>query len=110
VFKKGLIKNEAQYLLEISDRNADILTVNMTPFPDIILKLMRRVIYAAAESNEEKKGIIKFSFKHKITRWLLPYMAVEAYFFLRKILGLVFVKYRHNDLSYEIDDKGLLKV
>jgi radical SAM superfamily enzyme YgiQ (UPF0313 family) len=108
--KKGLIKNEEQYLLEISGRNADVLSVNMTPFPDIILKLMRRVIYAAAESNEEKKKTIKFSFKHKITRWLLPYMAVEAYFFLRKILGLVFVKYRHNDLSYEIDDKGLLKV
>ena len=50
-FERGLIQNTHQYLLDGSDTDAAELTINLTPYPDWILKAWNRQVVAAYQRN-----------------------------------------------------------
>lgn len=106
----GLIKDVEQYLETVSDRNASVLTVNFTPYPDRIVEMMQTIVQNALDRNRKKSDP---TFRIPIRRliidhWVKPVL-FEAYFIARAVLGLVFKKYRKNVIDMKLNaDKTVL--
>ena len=106
----GLIKDEVAFLELISGVDADKMSVNMTPFPEVILRLFRAMVNGQASKNEQKYNGTIFSLKHKIKYWLVPQISLEIYFGYRRFMGLFLAKYRSDDLMHTFDEKGFIEV
>lgn len=129
--ERGIIKDTHEYLRRISDRNASTFTVNLTPYPDFIVKRWPKLIEAAFQKN---RGWIPVPLSHADSRnpfRRLVSHAIRAYFFLlwngkgAFMTGILpylidvyflyynvtrnFYKTRKDRLyAYKVDDKGAL--
>ena len=80
--ERGIVKDSHEFLRRISDRDAGNFTVNLTPYPDFIVKRWPRMIEAAFQKNQ---GWIPVPLSHADSRnpfrRLLSH-GIRAYFFL----------------------------
>jgi radical SAM superfamily enzyme YgiQ (UPF0313 family) len=102
--EKGFITNKEEYLLKISNRDASKLSINLTPYPDLIVKMMYVIIQNAILSTapERAKPGLESLHEQFFKRALVP-LAFRSYFILRKLLSSIFPRY-----SIEAVDQSLL--
>ncbi|WAC04322.1 MAG: radical SAM protein [Methanoregula sp.] len=109
--ENGLIRNEDAYLDFISDRDAVKLSINFTPYPDVIVKMMKIVVENALEDNKRQIDsnyhipIIRAIVHHR----LVPFL-YNGYFDLRRFLGKIIPMYRKATIDYELNKKGTVKI
>ncbi len=105
--EQNLIRNVSDYLDFISNRDAHKLSINFTPYPDIIVKMMRILVLNALDKNKEKEGfkipLKSLIFKH----WIIP-IVYMSYFFLRKKMSIFFSKYKKDTIQLNLDKRSTL--
>jgi len=109
--EQGLIKNTVRYLEIVANRDAMVLTINFTKYPDIVVKLMRMMVLKELDKNlfragkASKLAPYKFVMIHIITP-----LVYETYFVLRKICGLLFARFRDESTRIVLNDKGTVSI
>lgn len=84
--ERGIIKDIDAYLVKISDRDATKPSVNFTPYPDFILRMMQYMIYNAEENVRVKKdNAYKISLKNLVIHHLAASLLYKSYFLLRDL-------------------------
>jgi radical SAM superfamily enzyme YgiQ (UPF0313 family) len=109
--EQGRIKDIEAYLFTISDRDANVLSFNFTPFPDIIVRIMYILLQNTFQKNQ--KAIDKhyrISFKDlSIKHYAFP-TVYEMYFFLRKCLSRISSKYKTDTIEFERNSHGSVRL
>lgn len=118
--ERGFIKDTASYLDSVSDRDALELSINFTPYPNMIVKMMKTLVQNALNKNRSEKRF-KFSLKYLLYRlsfyyiglvfrhWIVP-LLYESYFFFRKALSLVLPKYRRDTVELELNNECTVRL
>ena len=118
--QNGIIKDEDNFLSYISDVPASKLTINLTPYPDLVLKCMRNSLaYAYVVMNKRLLGkllcknpfklflrLIKLFIKFFIPKILLP--IVYVYFIYRKSMSVFFENYKKDFVSQDVNDNEIV--
>ena len=109
--ENGLIRNKDAYLDFISDRDAVKLSINFTPYPDVIVKMMKIMVENALEDNKRQ---LDRNYRIPIIRAIMHHRLVpllyNGYFDLRRILGKIIPRYRKETIDYELNKKGTVKI
>ena len=105
--EQGLIKDVESYLDFISNRDATTLSINFTPYPDIIVKMMQIVVQNALEDNKRQNDKrFKIPIKNLVIgHWIVP-LLYESYFSGRKALSLIFSKYRRDTIKLNLNKRS----
>jgi len=118
--QNGIIKDEDNFLSYISDVPASKLMINLTPYPDLILKCMRNsLVYANIVLNKRLIGklfcknpfefvfrLIKLFIKLCIPKILLP--IIYVYFVYRKSISIMLDIYKKDFVSQDINDNEIV--
>jgi radical SAM superfamily enzyme YgiQ (UPF0313 family) len=120
--ERGIIKDTHAYLMAASDKDAGVrINVNLTPFPDFILKAWQQMLMWECDKQERLKHDQLFSHQpfimrmRKFARYLLGYTyiptpivryLVEAYFLYYRITRRFFKMPRDRQYEYKTDKKG----
>lgn len=107
--ENGYIHDVDAYLKEISNRNAFVLSVNFTVYPDIIVRMMPVILQNAFEKNLRKSGL-------KSSRTLIEKIKYEyavpatyrSYFIARRILSIFVKKFQIDTVPYKLNASGTL--
>lgn len=107
--ENGYIHDVDAYLKEISNRNAFVLSVNFTVYPDIIVRMMPVILQNAFEKNLRKSGL-------KSSRTLIEKIKYESavpavyrsYFIARRFLSIFIKKYQIDTVPYNLNASGTL--
>ncbi|MCL4723020.1 MAG: B12-binding domain-containing radical SAM protein [Anaerolineae bacterium] len=122
--ERGIIKDTHQYLLAASDKDAaSRINVNLTPFPDWILKGWQQLLIWECEKQEVKKSARLFSHQSLLSRIrqkvrsLIGYSGIPAplysvliklYFFYYSITKKYFLTAKDKQYEYKLDKQGAL--
>lgn len=83
----GLIKDRMRFLSDISDRDAIKLSINMTPYPDFIVKMMRIMVINQLERNKiESDPGFRLPPLNRIINHIFVLLIYRSYFRIRKLL------------------------
>ena len=105
--EQGLIKDTEKYLYRVSDRDASKLSINLTKYPDIIVKIMKILIQNVLDKNKMKKDKhYSVSFKKRIIKFFLAPVIYNAYFSYRRIMKLIFRKYKKDTVTLNLNSRG----
>lgn len=88
--KKGLIKNEDKYLEKVSNRDANLLSINLTYYPDKVLRYFRLKIEFAFFKTSGFSDISLYKKVRKllsIIKFQLISVYYESYLYFLNILG-----------------------
>jgi anaerobic magnesium-protoporphyrin IX monomethyl ester cyclase len=109
--ENNYIRNRSAYLDFVSDRDAVKLSINLTPYPDIIVKCMKIMVENALEVNKTEKVP---SYRIPLFRRIVYHRIVPAvyttYFSMRSVLGIFSTRFRKERIDYELNKKGTLKI
>lgn len=101
----------ASYLDFISNRDAVKLSINFTPYPDIIVKMMQIVVQNALEENKKKSDKeFKIPLRSLIINHLIVSKIYEAYFMARRLLSPLISKYRADTINLDLNKQETLKL
>ena len=109
--EQGRIKDIESYLFTISNRDASILSVNFTPYPDIIVRMMFVLIqnsfYDARKSSGEVTDI---NMKDLIVKhWIIPVM-FRLYFVARRIMSWFIPRYKCETIPFELNSRKTVRL
>ena len=105
--EQGLIKDVDAYLEKVSNRDASVLSINFTPFPDMVVRMMKIMVQNALERNKRRKDpLYKMSYKRYVVYHCFVPMVFEAYFALRSILAVFFSRYGKNAIDIKLNGEG----
>lgn len=109
--ENNYIRERSRYLDFISDRDAVKLSINFTPYHDVIVKMMKIMVENALEDNKKQ---IDSDYRIPVIRAILHHRLVpllyNGYFDMRRILGKIISKYRKETIDYELNKKGTVKI
>jgi len=122
--ERGIITDTHEYLLAASDKDAaDRINVNLTPFPDFVLKAWQQVLMWECDKQERRKDHMLFAnatWKRKLGLYLryflgqtyvpsplLP-MVLKAYFGYYRLTRRFFKTRTDRKYDYKVDAKGAL--
>jgi radical SAM superfamily enzyme YgiQ (UPF0313 family) len=109
--ENNYIRDRSRYLDYISDRDAVKLSINFTPYPDVIVKMMKIMVENALEDNKRQ---IDSNYHIPIVRAILHHRFVpliyHGYFDIRRTLGNIIPRYRKETIDYELNKKGTVKI
>ncbi len=122
--ERDIIRDTHKYLIDASDKDAGVrINVNLTPFPDFILKGWQQMLLWECEKQERKKPYQLFSRQPFIMRWrkylrnflgytyipapLIPYL-VDLYFLYYRVSRKFFKTKKDVQYAYQVDKKGAL--
>lgn len=120
--ERGIIKDTHAYLLAASDKDAaDRINVNLTPYPDFILRAWQQILMAECDRQETQKEHqlhARVSIKRKLALFLRAFLGktgiptpllpaiVDAYFWYYRISRKLFKTQRDLRHEYKTDAKG----
>lgn len=122
--ERGIIKDTHQYLLDASDKDAGVrINVNLTPYPDFILKAWQQVLMWECDKQERRKQHQLFA-QHSLVRRLrmnlrsfLGYTYIpspvigfitDLYFLYYRVSRKFFKTKKDRQYEYRVDKKGAL--
>ena len=92
--EKGYIQNREDYLMMVADRDANTLSINLTPYPDVIVKMMYVMVENAILKNVHRgEETVRRSTSGRFIKGFLVPMAFRSYFLLRRGLSRIFPEY-----------------
>ena len=107
--ENGYISDVDAYLREASNRNAFILSVNFTVYPDIIVRMMGVIIQNAFEKNKRKLGLKSSrTLTQRIKLELVVPVTYRSYFIGRRLLGIFIKKYKIDTVPFSLNASGTL--
>lgn len=109
--ENNYIRNRSTYLEFVSDRDAVKLSINLTPFPDFIVKIMKIMVENVLDKNKQQ---IDITYHIPITRalihhWIAP-LIYYSYFNVRGLAGKIISKYQKDRIDFILNEKGSLKI
>ena len=112
----GLIKDEDKFLSSISDLPASKLTINLTPYPNTILRCMRDMVANATFRltrdyvrqlfcRNPLRTVVRLArlLRKLLFDLCLVPLLLGSYFGYRKLMGLVFESYRSDMINIETE-------
>jgi radical SAM superfamily enzyme YgiQ (UPF0313 family) len=109
--ENNYIRDRVRYLDFISDRDAVKLSINFTPYPDFIVKMMKIMI---ENTYDENKKQIDNNYRIPIIRAIIHHRLVPliyyGYFDIRRTLGKIIPRYRKDKIDYELNKRGTVKI
>ncbi|TAN43964.1 MAG: B12-binding domain-containing radical SAM protein [Rhodospirillales bacterium] len=120
--ERGIIADTHQYLLSVSDKDAADFTVNLTPYPDFVLKAWQMLVNYALEREARvknpqhpiipnfkrgRKNYIRMVLRDIGLKHLLPWM-IDAYFVLYGLRSRLYETQRDRRFAVRADAKGAL--
>lgn len=57
MISRPYVRDKEKYLLDVANRDACVLSINFTPYPDIVVKMMYVMVQNALIKNARKAGI-----------------------------------------------------
>ena len=122
--ERGLIKDTHAYLVAASDKDAaDRINVNLTPFPNYILKAWQQILMWECQKQERRKshmlnahvGLrrkLGFFLRYFFGQTLIPVpllsFIVDAYFAYYNLSRRFFTTAKDRQYEYKVDAKGAL--
>lgn len=120
--ERGIIKDTHAYLMAASDKDAGVrINVNLTPYPNFVLKGWQQYLMWECDKQERKKGEQLFSHMpfvlkmRKYARYFLGYtyipspfipLLLELYFAYHKLSRRLFSFPKDKQYEYKTDKKG----
>ncbi len=109
--ENNYIHDRSAYLNFISDRDAVRLSINFTPYPDIIVKIMKILVENALEINKtEIDPLYKIPYLRRIINHQIVPFVYNSYFLIRGILGKIIPSYRKAIIDFELNKKGTVRI
>lgn len=115
--KNKIIRNEVEFLLKISDLPASKFTINLTTFPDYIIRLMRFCLFNFTYKIDRKffqqlgvKQLIRLGLKGLVItpKYYAAYFIAFVYFRYRKFLSNSIKKYKYDFITQKISSDSLV--
>lgn len=120
--ERGIIADTHQYLLAASDKDAaSRINVNLTPYPDFVLKAWQQLLLWECEKQERRKQhqlFAKASLRQRVGMFLASFLGktrvpapllglvLEVYFAYYRISRRFFLTERDRKYDYKVDGKG----
>jgi radical SAM superfamily enzyme YgiQ (UPF0313 family) len=109
--EQGHIKDIESYLFMISNRDASVFSLNFTPYPDIIVKMM--YIMVQNSFHENKKAIdktYKIGNKDRFIKHGIVPIFYHSYFFARRCLSHIIPKYKKETIQFDLNSRGTVRL
>jgi len=109
--ENNFIQDKPAYLDFISDRDAVKLSINFTPYPDFIVKMMKILVENALETN---KAELDPSYQIPVVRkffhrCFVPFV-YSCYFRTRDIGSMIFPSWKKDRIDFELNKRGTLRI
>jgi anaerobic magnesium-protoporphyrin IX monomethyl ester cyclase len=109
--EQGRIRDVESYLFTIADRDASVLSYNLTPYPDIIIRMMYVLVQNQFQKNQVAAGAgYTIPVKDRLVRHMAVPLLYESYFVARRCLSVLLPDYRKNTIPYEINSWGTIRL
>lgn len=107
--ENSYIKDKEKYLLDVANRDACVLSINFTPYPDIVVKMMYVMVQNALIKNARKVGMKSYrSAKERVLKEYLVPVMYECYFAGRKLASVFIKKYREDTVPIKYHKSGTI--
>lgn len=109
--EQGRINDVESYLLMISNRDASILSINFTPYPDIIIKMMYIMVQNSFQENQKAADkTYRMGYKNRILKHGIVPIIYNSYFFARRCLSQIIPRYKKDTIPFELNSRETVRL